>query len=182
MTPEEFKAEWEREETSHLVRYPRSAVLALGIPDEAKSFLTNIGLPEDAAPFLNFGSSSHIYIPPVTEVWNAGEQHYRIIGSNGYGDPVCIDTESAGRVFYLLHDGEMSPQFMNSSIPQLAYSLLAFRRVVASTIMVGGEGAFLDGHIPPEVIDRFIGEMETIDPSAILSEHFWFRSIIGEGI
>jgi len=182
MTPGEFKAEWEREETSQLVLYPRSAVIGLGIPDEAKSFLMEVGLPEGAAPFLDFGGTAHIHIPAVTEVWKAGEQRYRIIGSNGYGDPVCIDTESAGRVFYLLHDDEMSPRFMNSSIPQLAYSLLAFRRVVTDTNAVGGKGAYLDGHIPPEVVDRFITEMEAIDPPAISSEHFWFHSIVGEGV
>jgi hypothetical protein len=172
MTPDEFKAQWEREETTQLVRYPRSAVLDLVIPDEAKSFLTDIGLPEEAAPFLDFGSSSHISIPTVAAVWKAGDPRYRIIGSNGYGDPVCVDIESAGRVCYLLHDGEMAPRFMNSSIPQLAYSLLAFRTVVADTIAIGGKDAHLGGSIPPEVVDRFIIEMDRIDPPAISSEHF----------
>jgi hypothetical protein len=182
MTPDEFKAQWEREKTSQLVRYPQSVVADLTIPGEAKSFLTNIGLPEDAAPFLDFGGSRHISMPTVTEVWKAGERRYRIIGSNGYGDPVCVDTESAGRVFYLLHDDQMTPRFMNSSIPQLAYSLLAFREVVAETNAIGGKGAFLEGRIPPEIVDRFITKMETIDPPAISSEHFWFHSIVGEGI
>lgn len=181
MTPEEFRTLWEREETSQLVRYPQSAVLGLAIPQEAKSFLMEIGLPEEAAPFLDFGGSSHVRMPTVTEVWKAGEQRYHIIGSNGYGDPVCVDTESAGRVFYLLHDDEMTPRFMNSSIPQLAYSLLAFRKVVADTNSIGGKGAYLDGHIPPQLVDRFITEMETIDPPAISSQHFWFHSIVGEG-
>jgi len=182
MTPDEFKTQWESEKTSQLVRYPCSVVLDLAIPEGAKSFLTDIGLPEDAAPFLDFGGSSHISIPTVTEVWKAGDRRFRVIGSNGYGDPVCVDTESAGRVFYLLHDDSMVPRFMNSSIPQLAYSLLAFRQVVADTNAIGGKGAFLEGRIPPEVVDRFIIEMETIDPPAVSSEHFWFHTIVGEGV
>lgn len=182
MTPDEFKVRWEGEETSQLVRYPRNVVLELAIPEEARSFLTDIGLPEGAAPFLDFGGPSHLSIPSVTEVWKAGERRYRILGSNGYGDPVCVDTESAGRVFYLLHDGDMAPRFMNSSIPQLAYSLLAFRQVVADTNAIGGKDAYLDGRIPPGVVERFITEMETIDPPAISSEHFWFHSIVGEGV
>ena len=76
----------------------------------------------------------------------------------------------------------MSPRFMKSSIPQLAYSLLAFRKVVADTNAIGGKSAYLEGKIPSEVVDRFITEVETIDPPAISSEHFWFRSIVGEGI
>ena len=76
----------------------------------------------------------------------------------------------------------MAPRFMNSSIPQLAYSLLAFRKVVADTNAIGGKSAYLEGKIPSEVVDRFITEVETIDPPAISSEHFWFRSIVGEGI
>jgi len=182
MTSDEFKTQWEREKTSRLVRYPRSIVLELAIPEEAKSFLTEIGLPDSAAPFLDFGGSTCISIPTVTEVWKAGERRYRIIGSNGYGDPVCVDTESAGRVFYLLHDDGLAPRFMNSSIPQLAYSLLAFRQVVSDANAIGGKNAYLEGCIPSEVVDRFITQMETIDPPAISSDHFWFHSIVGEGI
>lgn len=182
MTPEKFKAEWERGETSQLVRYPPNVVSELSLPEEAKSFLTDIGLPEGAAPFLDFGGKSHLSIPPVTEIWKAGENRFRIIGSNGYGDPVCIDTESAGRVFYLLHEDEMVPRFINSSIPQLAYSLLAFRQVVADTNAMGGRDAYLEGRIPAEIVDRFITEMETIDPPAISADHFWFHAIVGEGI
>jgi hypothetical protein len=182
MTPAEFKAQWDRDEASRLVRYPRSVVEQIAIPEESKSFLTDIGLPDGAAPFLDFGGSSHLSMPTVTEVWKAGEPRYRIIGSNAYGDPICVDTESAGRVLYLLHEAEMTPRFMNSSIPQLAYSLLAFRQVVADTYAICGKGAFLEGRIPSDVVDRFITEMEAIDPPAISSENFWFHSIVGEGI
>ena len=182
MTPNEFKVAWESDEPSTLVRFPEEAVRGLPLSSEGKCFLSDIGLPAEASPFLGFGSSGELRIPPVADVWKCGHPRYRIIGSNGYGDPVCVDTQGEGRVVYLLHDDDMAVRFMNSSVPQLAYSLLAFRTVVAQTQAINGEDAFLEGKIPPEVVDQFITAMESIDPEAIKADHFWFKSIVGEGI
>ena len=98
-------------------------------------------------------------------------------------DPVIpSDVAMDGRVVYQNHDDDMRVGFMNSSVPQLAYSLLAFRSMVQEAVAIGGDDAYLDGRIPPEVVDRFISRLEQIDPEAIKAERFWFQSIIGEGI
>ncbi|HEY1109116.1 MAG TPA: SUKH-4 family immunity protein, partial [Opitutaceae bacterium] len=94
---------------------------------------------------------------------------------------VCL-AEKDGRIVYLNHDDEMRDEFMNSSVLQLAYSLLAFRSAVQSAIDVGGDNAYLDSRIPNEVVERFIGEMDRIDPEAIKAERFWLRSILGDGV
>ncbi len=181
MTPREFQIAWERTEPSTPVRFPTEVVVDLPIPTEARSFLSEIGLPSEAAPFLDFGSRQTLSIPSVVDLWKIGDPRYCVIGSSVYGDPVCVDTSQAGRVVYLLHDEAMVVRFINSSVPQLAYSLLAFRTVVARTRAANGDDAFLDGMIPPELVDWFLTKMETIDPEAIATEHFWFRSIVGKG-
>jgi hypothetical protein len=88
----------------------------------------------------------------------------------------------AGAVVYLNHDDGFNRRFVNSSVEQLAASLLAFREVVAATVKQGGADAFLNGQIPNAVADRFMIRMDEIDPPAIKPGTFWFRSILNEGI
>ena len=183
MTPDEFKGAWERD-NDKLVTFPPEVVATLRIPEAHRAFLIEPGLPESAAPYLDFGGKQYIQIPSAAELWKAGEafQRYRIIGANGFGDPICLDEESAGAVVYLNHDDEMNRRFMNSTVDRLAFSLLAFRDVVQETQRRGGSDAYLNGQIPGDLVDQFIVQMEEIDPPAIESEQFWFRSITGEGI
>ncbi len=96
---------------------------------------------------------------------------------NNFGDPICIDELNGGQIVYLLHDGSLEPRFMNSSLPQLAYSLLAFREAVKATNLAGGKGAYLEGRIPIEVINEFVGKMNDIDPAAVRPDLFWSQSV-----
>lgn len=164
-----------------MVTFDPAAVANLRLPQESQAFLTMIGLPKDAAPFLGFGGASELMLPDAVDVWKHGKRGYRMIGSTGFGDPICL-AEKDGRIVYLNHDDEMRDEFMNSSLLQLAYSLLAFRSAVQSAIDVGGDDAYLDNRIPNEVVERFIGEMDRIDPEAIKAERFWLRSILGDGV
>jgi len=182
MTPAEFKQAWERT-GDHLVSFPSDVVATVKIPEDHRRFLVQPGLPVEAAPFFNFGGKHYIRIPSTAELWQAGEafRRYRIIGANGFGDPVCVDEEMEGAVVYLNHDDNMRRAFMNSNVESLAYSLLAFRDAVDEAQQRGGKDAFLNNQIPNDVIDRFIVRLGEIDPPAIKSDAFWFHSIAGEG-
>jgi hypothetical protein len=183
MTPDEFQRLWIRPHFE-LVTFPPDKVVSLRIPDASKSFLISPGIPRSAAPFIDFGSRRDLELPKVSEAWLQSKEfeRYRIIGSNGFGDPICVDEEAHGRVVYLNHDNEFEVGFMNSSVPQLAYSALAFREVAEKTRAKYGKDAFLKGQIPIEAVDEFITKMDAIDLPAIADGSFWFRSILGEGI
>jgi len=183
VSPADFKQAWERDDDK-LVPFPTDVVAPLRIPEAHRAFLVEAGLPESAAPYLHFGGRHYVRMPSAAEGWKAGEafNRYRVVGANGFGDPICIDVESGGAVVYLNHDDEMKCRFMNSNVECLAGSLLAFRDVIQQTQQHGGTDAFLDGQIPTEVVDRFIERMDQIDPPAIKSDTFWFHSILGEGI
>jgi hypothetical protein len=106
MNPEDFQSQWMKGEQSDLVVYSREAASELSISAESKRLLTDVGLPESAAPFLDFGGDSAFVLAPVCEIWKAGDSQQRIIGSNGYGDPICVHSRS-GVVSFLLHDDQM---------------------------------------------------------------------------
>src|SRR5438445_70063 len=156
MTPDEFKRAWEQN-GDRLVTFPPEAVATLHIPENHRAFLIQPGLPESAAPYLDFGGKHYVGIPSAAQLWKAGEafERYRVIGANGFGDPICLDEESAGAVVYLNHDDEMKRGFINSTVECLACSLLAFREVVRETQQRGGLDAYLREKIPNELVDRF---------------------------
>jgi hypothetical protein len=177
MNPNDFQTEWESDEPSTLVTFSPESVSQLALSEESKRLLVDVGLPEAAAPFLDFGGKTAHTLPTVDAVWKEGDSRQRIIGSNGYGDPICVHSDS-GIVSFLLHDDEMKEQFMNSSLLQLAYTLLAFRRVVQRTNKEAGPGAYLEGRIPLEVSDEFIRTIDVIDPEAMKPERFWFTAVV----
>ncbi len=177
MTPLEFKSAWTSEDA--LIQFPRESVSTLAIPLADRDFLANIGLPKEAAPFLDFGSKRELSLPTASNLFASekSSSRFRVIGFNNFGDPICIDELNGGQIVYLLHDGSLEPRFMNSSLPQLAYSLLAFREAVKATNLAGGKGAYLEGRIPIEVINEFVGKMNDIDPAAVRPDLFWSQSV-----
>jgi SUKH-4 immunity protein len=182
MTPLEFKSAWTSERALiafELVQFPRESVSTLAIPSADRDFLTDIGLPKEAAPMLVFGSKRELSLPTAGHLlgMNASFSYLRVVGFNNYGDPICIDESNGGKIVYLFHDGPAECRFINSSIPQLAYSLLAFREAVKTTNAIGGRGAFSKGLIPPEVTREFVRNIDDIDPAAIQPDQFWFKEI-----
>lgn len=57
ITPKHFFDNWDKE-IDPLVEYDKSKIGLLILPNEAKDFLIQAGLPESAAPFLNFETSA----------------------------------------------------------------------------------------------------------------------------
>ena len=180
MSPEEFKNHWITEYYS-LIHFSEHAVDLLRISAPSKTFLKTAGLPKDAAPFLSFGGPRLAAIPSVSHVWkkDAEFERYRMIGSNGSGDPICIDEDRNGGVYYLNHDNKWISIFMNSSVEQLAYSLLAYRKLGEETRKQGKDDDWLNGNIPPALSQLFISELEAIDSKATDRGTFW-NEILGE--
>jgi hypothetical protein len=88
-----------------LIRYSPAQAGVLGLCADDLLWLTSVGLPTQAAPFLNFDEPGPEGPPLVASVWGrlAGSQGVatsRLIGSNGSGDPVAIEPHNAGAVVY----------------------------------------------------------------------------------
>lgn len=81
---------------------------------------------------------------------------YRIIGSNGSGDMICLDDAAQGRVVYVNHDRHMEVVLMNSSVTALGMCLCIF-------------GELLRGRS----IDACRQELHSIDAAANLTGCFW---------
>ncbi len=169
MTPANFAAKW----NEPLVKSPLKKLRDLQLPAEAKDFLSSAGLPKEAAPFLSFDDLA--VLETVEQAYELSEdfRRYRIIGSTGSGDPICLDEVVNGEVVYLNHDKRFQRVFVNASIPQLAESLLAFRHLGRQTMAKNGEDAFIDGDIPEHLKTWITQELKRIDSKALDKECFW---------
>jgi hypothetical protein len=174
MTPAEFQDRWTAE-GGELVLFAPSALADVRMPAEGRAFLLNVGLPRSAAPYLDFRSPSGSPLPTASEMWQLpdGFSHYRVIGSNGSGDPICIDEDEDGAIVYLNHDNEFARVFINSSVPQLAECLLAFRGLIRESQSRNGPDAYLDGNLPNDLLDGFVETLKAVDGVTLYDDSMW---------
>jgi hypothetical protein len=178
ITPNEFVAKWDVEKNGKLIKFTAEILENINIDDESKEFLIAAGLPASASPFLEFMVFDKMEIPTASQLWGIDEKYskYRCIGSTGSGDPICI-IESKGNIVYLNHDDGFKEVFINTSIPQLAESLLVYAQLVEETMKENGEEAFLDNNIPERLKDWVVKEINRIDIVAIDEYNFWGTEI-----
>jgi hypothetical protein len=173
VTPSAFRQQWGA--TEELVRFSPHSLDDIRIPEEARVFLLEAGLPKDAAPFLSFSAPKSGSIPSAAQTYRLSVEfsRYKIIGSTGWGDPVCLDTGANGLVVHLDHEARFRPVFINGSVPQLAAFLLSYRRIIEATNASNGEWAFLDGNIPADLRQSLEDDLRKIDAEALREGTFW---------
>jgi hypothetical protein len=124
-------------------------------------------LPRDAAPCLTFGRAGQpsrvweVYGAPSD--WSDADRmrlaSFRVIGSDGAGNPLCLD-QGTGAVWLLDHEDRFrTRQFVNGGIPQLAECLLAYP---------GERDA-----------ERFRSAVRAVDPPALAEASFWSQEAEG---
>jgi hypothetical protein len=159
-----------------VVKFPSDLVDELHVPSESNAFL-KAGLPKDAAPFLSFGPEwKGVFLPTAVEQWDlpATFSSFRIIGSTGQGDPVCLDESAEGVVISLNHDARFRQEFVNSSLSQFMECILAYRDFVERVRSQGGEDAFIKNNVPRLFLDWITDEIRRIDADAMKIEtNFW---------
>jgi len=119
-------------------------------------------LPHEAAPCMTFDRAANPL--RVCELWknsdwSAEDQarlaSFLVIGSDGAGNPLCVERVS-GEIWLFDHEDRFrTRQFVNSSIPQLGECLLAYM-----------------GEKDP---DRFRSAVNKIDNRAMVSGALWWH-------
>jgi hypothetical protein len=174
LTPKEFVARWGKADVP-LIRFPKQAVDHLSLSDEDKAFLAEAGLPKDAAPFLTFEAPASGQLPTVSEqlAQTTAFAAYRVIGSDGSGNPIALDENNTGEVVLLEHENKFVRVGINKSVWQLAESLLAYRKLVYDSQEEFGENAFLDGQVSEATRKELRQKLTTIDPASVKAGCFW---------
>ena len=138
--------------------FPVERINQLKIDELSKCLLREVGFPEDAAPFLSFNQKADKVLKRLPEVFPfIGPEfaRFRLLGSNGSGDFVCID-ESDGSIVYLNHDAGMQRVFINSSLVHFAESLCLIAEAVQA-----------------DYTTDFLGALAHSDPRALGTDAMW---------
>lgn len=174
MTPAEFEDAWGDDSMFPLIAYPDEIFDGTGISAENRRFLAEAGLPEAAAPGLDFGPAEE----SLPERWDlpASFEKYTIIGDTASGDPIVLTP--AGSVVYLNHDDEMAEVYINRDVPTLAETLLRFRNLIVESQRVGGEDAYLEDRIPADLQRGFEAFLRQADPRALEPDAMWGDEVL----
>lgn len=177
LSPDDFVARWGKD--CRLIRFQKKTLSGLAIADTDKVFLTSAGLPKSAAPFLEFELPESGLVPTVADTWKQPDslRRFRVIGFDGSGNPIAIDENCHGEIVVLDHENKFKRVLMNTSIAQLAESLLAYRNMIKDAQAINVEDAFLDGKIPAETRRALELELQRIDPAAVKPGGFWHTEL-----
>ena len=178
MTDSEFHAEWIAKIDE--LRYISLKTLeTFTLDPTTKNFLLNYGLPQRAAPFLSFEGDSDISkyesINLLTNWFDfLGEEYkkYIVIGSDGSGDVITINSLDNCKIEWLDHEDYFSSRFMNTSIKHLALCLLAYKNFVQQINIENGDGALIEGNFTDAQYKSIYNSLKLIDERAI-EEGFW---------
>lgn len=177
MTPSEFKEKWTKGEFL-TVPLPRERTRELGLSASTVEFLAESGLPEDAAPMLSFIADTPAAAEetiPLREQLNflgPAFDPYVLIGSDGDGNPIAINTAHQDRVDWLDHEDQFRAHYMNASVESLSACLLAYRTFVETIIAENGEDAYLDAHFSDAHFNTLKSQIQQAD-SLALQQGFW---------
>ena len=174
ITPQEFLDSWDKE-TYGLVEYDNKVIDTCSLSQESKNFLVKAGLPESASPFLTFESSAKGGGGRLTEKYDDADplySKYIYVGFTGNGHPICID-EGNDEVIYIDYDKENEEVFVNSSIAQLAESLLVYVDFIKKIKAENGRRAFLERKATKDSLEWIANRLEEIDADSLTQGSFW---------
>ena len=139
-------------------------------------FLTSCGLPESCAPGLSFDKYGETTISTPNQVFSidiAELNDYLMIGSNGNGDPVCIDLNNQNEIVYLNHDNDFERVYMNSSVHQLTECIIRYKDFHASLDPRFENRVFIKRKFNDEEFLSLCKDFKTIDSKCLEDDNCW---------
>jgi len=179
MTPKEFKTKWLQGNSDTWCEFEENEVASLPVSSITKNWL-RVGFAESAAPFLDFGIANYdgkfYSIAGYYEGFelNSNTEHSWILGSDGAGNPICIDSAKNDRIVLLDHELDFEIQsILNSNVAELALCLLEYRDFILKVQSECGEDAYMDAGYSRKHVLELKSKMEQIDPLLFTRCDFW---------
>ena len=178
MTPKEFKRLW-TSTGDNLTTFAPRRLVGLNLKPGTIDFLTQAGLPVDAAPFLSFANNSEDKYQGLARLTDQYEflenefQKWIVIGSCSDGDPIAINIEVNDQIDWLDHDNYFEPGFFNTSIGTLAECLIIYREFVSVVQRENGEKAIINGDFTDNQFEAMRNNLLKADNKALAGNGFW---------
>lgn len=139
------------------------------------TFLTSWGLPSSTAPFLSFRELTKGEILSVNIFFNLDWPEldsFLVIGTNGSGDPICIDKSVSEEIVYLNHDNDFERFYINKDIYKFANSLIRYHQFI-SLLIDNSNPTYERKKFTDESFEEFKSDFLTIDDTSLDVNSFW---------
>lgn len=171
----DYRSQWKEK---HLNKFTREQFKGLKVDDSTVEFMTHIGLPDSAAPFLSFSTKELMTIEEIYSTGNPVDNFLVEIGNDGAGDPICIDLKDQCKIVALDHEDNFAPRFVNTSVKELFMFLTVYKQFGEKLIQLRGDFAFLDSDFTDDELHELLQELKSIDPKALSGDDtFWSQEI-----
>ena len=163
--------------------YSYERVTKYHLNKQTADFLVNIGLPRFAAPFLSFvenNDSQYEGLLKLTDYFDFLEsdfEKYIVIGSNGNGDFIAIDTADKCRIKLLDHENYFSEDFINNSLEGFCQSLIIYQDFIEMLQEEFGEDALFDNKYSDQHLSFLKNKLVETDPESMNENCFWSEEI-----
>jgi len=175
MKVEELIDKWDKDK---IFKFNKDELKSFGINDKTIDILSNIGLPEDAAPFLIFGGiHDGKTIAEIYGTDNPDDKFLIEIGVDGVGDTICVDTKSNCEIVACDHEDDFKKRYMNSSVTELLHFITIYKDFGEGLINEKGEDAFIESNFTDEELGNLLNQLSIIDRRALESGSYWAGEI-----
>jgi|SRR5579871_2043653 len=170
----QLKKYW-KDNGEKLYTYSPSNIDKVKVDNETFLFLTTCGLPSHAAPFLSFGELKEDKLWTPNQVFKIDFEKlddYLMFGSDGSGDPLCIDTTKHNQIVYLNHDNYFEKILINESILQFAVCLTKYRDFFLSLVDMSSDD-FTRRKFTDTEFEQLKDGFKNIDSLSLSDNSFW---------
>jgi hypothetical protein len=166
-----YLEKWDQHE---LRRFTKDQLKIAGINELTQNFLIDFGLPESAAPFVSFDRKELLTIHQIYETDDNQNKFYVDIGSDGGGNPLCIDTSANCQIVALDHENNFSKRYVNASVKELFIFLTLYKEFGEDLQNQRGEQAFIDSKFTDEELEELFSKLKAVDKRALEDDStFW---------
>ena len=171
MNIQEYIDYWQ-EQDIELDKIKLESVHAIPLPVDILEFLSMVGLPKEAAPYLTFNVSTFpAFVSPddLFDLERPELSDWFIIGETTNSDPICIDPLNGYRICYVETENDFNAVFMNSSLDKMAICIYLYEKFIEQFSSEESETLTFTDSDWEYLKKQFI----EIDPAAVEEGTFW---------
>jgi len=136
-----------------------------------------IGLPKHVAPYISFKTGDKLSnsIETLNRIYDIQDEFekYVVIGADGSGNPIAINTTNNDTVEWLDHEDYFSSSYFNSSIETMLSFFMIYEDFLKTILLENGEDAVLNSNFTDEQFIDMKNKMLLVDAKAVNELGFW---------
>jgi len=175
MTPEEYRLKCLAKEMP-IFPLDLEKLSSFSLKPQTIDFL-KIGLPKHLAPYISFktGYKPSNSIETLNRIYDIHDEFekYVVIGADGSGNPIAINTANDDSVEWLDHEDYFAGTYFNASIEAMLQFFLIYEDFLETIRKENGEDAAINSNFTDEQFMDMKNKMLFVDAKAVHEPGFW---------